>query len=254
MSTDPTVLLVHGSWHDGSAWSAVADHLRDAGFHCSTPTLAGHDGQDSRRVTHDDYVCSVLEAADAAAGPLVLVGHSFGGSVISRVAELRPEACRLLIYYSAFVLRDGECVADSLPDQFIDFLEDGAAASTDHSITLPHNLFQSAFANTADEATVDTIYPRLVPEPYGPIFERLSLPRFRRLAIPTAYISCRQDLALPPGSFHPGHSSRLTAPQLIEIDGDHEALFTAPYRLAEAVREAIAANDRISAWSSQMAL
>jgi hypothetical protein len=82
-----------------------------------------------------------------------------------------------------------------------------------------------------------------VPEPRDPIFEPLSLPRFERLGIPTAYISCRQDMALPPGAFHPGHSSRLAAPRLIEMDGDHEALFTVPERLARALLTAIGARD-----------
>src|SRR5262245_47288139 len=243
MSTNPTFLLVHGSWHDGSCWSAVAERLNDAGFPTLTPTLAGHNAHDHRgRVTHDDYVSSVLEALDVESYPVVLVGHSFGGSVISRVAELRPERCRSLVYYSAFVPRDGERVADSLPAPMLAFLENAASASPDRSIALPYELFRSTFANTADQATVEAIYPRLVPEPRGPIFERLSLPRFERLGVPAAYITCRQDLTMPPGTFHPGQSGRLTAPRLIEIDGDHEALFTAPGRLAEALLRGIGAH------------
>jgi hypothetical protein len=77
-----------------------------------------------------------------------------------------------------------------------------------------------------------------VPEPYGPIFERLPLPRFERLGIPAAYITCRQDQTMPPGTFHPGQSSRLSAPQLMEIDGDHESLFTMPRDLTWALLEA----------------
>jgi pimeloyl-ACP methyl ester carboxylesterase len=236
---DPTFLLVHGSWHIGDCWSAVAAHLREAGFPVATPTLAGHGPDCDRDVTHDDYVHSVVTALDRLPGEIVLVGHSFGGSVISRVAELRPDRCRMLVYYSAFVPLDGERVADSLPEPLLAFLEQSAAATVDRSVTLPLDLFKSGFANTAGADTAAGLHEHLVPEPSGPIFERLSLPRFSELGIPSAYISCAQDLALPPGSFHPGQSSRLDAPQLIEIDADHEALFTAPRQLAWALLEAV---------------
>jgi hypothetical protein len=131
-------------------------------------------------------------------------------------------------------------VADSLPDPFVAFLDSASAASADGSVSLPKEIFARSFANTTDDRTVDAIYEQLVPEPYGPIFEQLSLPRLPLLAIPTAYISCHRDLSLPPGTFHPGQSSRLNAPTLIEIDSDHEALFTAPDKLAGALREALA--------------
>jgi pimeloyl-ACP methyl ester carboxylesterase len=239
MNTDLTFLLVHGSWHDGSCWSAVAEQLGNAGFPSLTPTLPGHHAAGDRsRVTHDDYVRTVVAALDAAPGPVALVGHSFGGSVISRAAGHRPERCRLLVYCSGFVPRDGERVADSLPAPFLAFLEESSAATADGSVVLPRDIFGSAFANTADQATVDAVYPRLVPEPYGPIFERLPLPRSERLGIPAAYITCRQDQTMPPGTFHPGQSSRLSAPQLIEIDSDHESPFTKPRDLTWALLEA----------------
>jgi pimeloyl-ACP methyl ester carboxylesterase len=128
-----------------------------------TPTLAGHRAGDNRSsVSHNDYVQSVLRELDATSDPVVLVGHSFGGSVISRVAEVRPEHCRLLIYCSAFVPGDGERVADSLPESMIAFLQNTAAASPDSSVVLPLDLFRSAFANTVDQATADALYPLLV--------------------------------------------------------------------------------------------
>jgi pimeloyl-ACP methyl ester carboxylesterase len=241
MHSDPdlTFVLVHGSWHDGGCWAAVSGHLHNAGFPTLSPTLAGHHDDDDRgAITHDDYVASVLGALDSTVGPVALVGHSFGGSVISRVAELRPERCKLRVYHNAFVPRDGETVADSLPEPFIAFLDEAAARNPDRSVPLPREVFRAAFANTASDQMVDAIYSQIVPEPYAPIFEPLALPRLESLGIPSAYISCRQDMALPPGSFHPGQSSRLTEPQLIEIDGDHEALFTRPDQLSWALLEA----------------
>jgi pimeloyl-ACP methyl ester carboxylesterase len=234
---DLTFVLVHGSWHTGGSWSAVAAHLRDAGFASVSPTLAGHSPNDTGAVTHDDYTRSVLAALDATEGPVALVGHSFGGSVISRVAELCPDRCRLLVYYSAFVPRNAERVADSLPDAFRTFL-DRAAEAHDGSVVLPKAVFRASFANTADEDEVDRIYAQLVPEPYAPIYERLDLHRLAGRSIPSAYVHCRQDLAMPAGLFHPGQSSRLLDTQLVEIDADHEALFTAPQQVAWALLQA----------------
>jgi pimeloyl-ACP methyl ester carboxylesterase len=236
----PTLILVHGSWHTGSCWSRVQRELTAAGVPSTAPTLTGHGPADDRsRVTHDDYVASVISALDDVSGTAVLVGHSFGGSVISRVAELRPERCQGLVYCSAFVPGDGESVADSLPAEFVEFLEQAATAREDRAIELPDSALRDGFANTADKATLARIRALLVPEPYEPIFETLALPRFTSLRIPTVYISCRDDRTMPPGTFHPGQSSRLAAPTVIEIDGDHESLFTAPERLADALLEAV---------------
>ena len=240
----PTLILVHGSWHDGRCWAAVQYHLAAAGVRSIAPTLPGHGAHDQDRlaVGHQDYVSSIIEVLDGTPGVAVLVGHSFAGSAISRVAELRPDGCHGLIYYSAFVPRDGERVADSLPTPFIEFLNQAAAARNDRAVTLPDGLLDQAFANTADEQTLARIRSLLVPEPYAPIFETLSLPSFETLEIPAAYINCRDDRTLPPGTLHPGQSSRLRAPELIEIDGDHESLLTAPERLADAL---LGATDRL---------
>ena len=236
----PTLILVHGSWHTASCWSRVQKELTAAGVHSIAPTLAGHGPANDRlRVSHDDYAASVIGALDDVSEAAVLVGHSFGGSVISRVAELRPERCRGLVYCSAFVPRDGERVADSLPAEFVEFLEQAAAARDDRAIELPDSALRDGFANTADEETLARIRALLVPEPYAPIFDTLELPSFASLRVPMVYISCRDDRTMPPGTFHPGQSSRLGAPTVIEIDGDHESLFTAPERLADALLEAL---------------
>jgi hypothetical protein len=106
----------------------------------------------------------------------------------------------------------------------------GRRGSHSHDAGFPSLIPTLAVHNLQDDRRSPT---------HGPIFEPLSLPRFEQLDLPTAYVTCRHDLTLPSGTFHPGQSSRLTAPRLIEIDGDHEALFTAPDRLAGALLTAI---------------
>jgi pimeloyl-ACP methyl ester carboxylesterase len=239
-SSASTLVLVHGSWQDGRCWAGVQQYLAVAGIHSIAPTLPGHrDGDDRLTVSHSEYVDSVIAALDQLAEPAVLVGHSFGGSVISRVAELRPGNCHGLVYYSAFVPRDGERVADSLPAEFVEFLDRSAAARADHAIELPDQALREAFANTANEETLSRIRTLLVPEPYRPIFDPVALPTFPSLPIQAVYITCRDDRTMPPGTFHPGQSSRLRDHQLIEIDGDHMSLLTAPERLTDALLEAL---------------
>jgi hypothetical protein len=79
---------------------------------------------------------------------------------------------------------------------------------------------------------------QLSPEPNQVNLERLDLKRFYSLAIPTSFIYCRQDKALPPGNFHPRMSSRLGEFKLLEMDGSHEVMFTRTEELADKIIEA----------------
>jgi len=238
----PTFLLVHGSWQAGWSWQAVRDRLQACGYRTLAPTLRGHaPGDDRAAVSFADYELSVLRALDRETdGPVLLVGHSFGGAVISRIAELRPERCHSLIYNCGFVPRDGESVADNLPVHMLEAIRHLSANSADGSVALPYEVFRNGFVNAADEETARVLYERFTPEPYTPIFEPLALPRNHHHGIPVTFIACRQDQSLGPGIFHPGQSSRLERPRVIEIDGDHEALLTNPGALSDALLEALA--------------
>jgi pimeloyl-ACP methyl ester carboxylesterase len=237
----PTFVLVHGSWQASWSWQPVRERLQAAGYRTLAPTLAGQrPGDDRSAIRFADYEASVLEVLDAeSSGPVVLVGHSFGGAIISRIAELRPDRCHSLIYYSGFVPLDGESVANNLPPTMLELFEHLSAASSDRSVALPYEVVRAGFINTADDATAQSLYARFTPECYTPIFEPLALPHNHRHGIPTTYIVCRQDVALPPGAFHPGQSGRLDQARLIEIDGDHEVLLTNPRELAGALLSAV---------------
>jgi pimeloyl-ACP methyl ester carboxylesterase len=236
-----TFLLIHGSWQAGWAWRHVREHLDAAGSRALAPSLPGHaPDEDRSAVTFADYESAVLEVLERESGPVVLVGHSFGGAIISRIAELRPERCERLIYYSAFAPWDGESVADLLPTAFLDAFRQLSAQSKDRSVSLPYALLRSQFFNTVDEDTAQRLISRFTAEPAAPVFEPLALPRNHQHGIPTTFISCRNDQAMPPGLFHPGQSSRLQAARLIEIDGDHEALLTNPGQLSQALLAAVA--------------
>jgi pimeloyl-ACP methyl ester carboxylesterase len=98
----PTIVLVHGAWADGSSWNAVAAALRSQGFPVFTPPNL------LRRVSVDaPYIASFV--AQRTNGPVVLVGHSYGGFVITNAASGNG-AVQALVYVDAFAPDEGETV------------------------------------------------------------------------------------------------------------------------------------------------
>ena len=233
-------VLIHGSWHGGWAWQAVIRHLEAREHQAYAPTLAGHGpGTERVGITHRDCVDSVVSyIRQHDLHDVILVGHSFGGSVISKVVEYVPNQVQRLIYLDAFVLDDNQSVYDNLPGALIDLLDQLAQASGDNTTLLPWEIWRNHFIQDASEEVARSFWEPLSPEPNQPNMEKLDLKTFYSLDIPKSYISCRQDMSLPPGSFHPRMSSRLGTFKLIEMDGGHEVMFTRPAELADKIIEA----------------
>src|SRR3954469_348567 len=98
----PTVVLVHGAWADASSWNAVASELQSQGFTVLAPTnLLRGPASDA------EYISSFL--AQRTTGPVVLVGHSYGGFVITNAATGGGDV-RALVYVDAFAPDEGETV------------------------------------------------------------------------------------------------------------------------------------------------
>ncbi len=128
-------VLVHGSWHDGSAWEGVIRHLEGKGHKAFAPTAIGYGKGANKRVTHIQCVKSIVDFISAKSlSDFVLLGHSFGGTFISKVAEAIPERIRRLVFQNAFVVRDGYSVLDEshlkkfysleIPKSYINCTED----------------------------------------------------------------------------------------------------------------------------------
>src|SRR4051812_5172017 len=100
--TEPTIVLVHGAWADGSSWNAVTSELQSRGVTVLVPPnlLRGVAGDAA-------YIASFL--AGRTSGPVVLVGHSYGGFVITNAATSVGEV-RALVYVDAFIPEEGESV------------------------------------------------------------------------------------------------------------------------------------------------
>ncbi|MCB5362253.1 alpha/beta hydrolase [Pusillimonas sp. CC-YST705] len=232
------IVLIHGSWHTGEHWQPVADHLRKAGYEVHTPTVAGHGKNVDKNVNHADCTRSIVDYITANnLSDFVLLGHSYGGTIISKVAEAVPERIRRLVYWNAFVLNDGESLNDATPPHYQALFDQIAGASTDNTIMLPFQVWREAFINDADLELAQQVYDSLSSEPYQPFVDKLDLKKFYTLTMPRSYINCTEDIALPPGEYgwHPRMSSRLGLHRLVQLSGSHEVMFTAPARLAEAI-------------------
>ena len=114
-----TFVLVHGAWAGSLIWRPVARALRKAGHEVYTPTLTGIGERRhllNREIdlgTHTQDVLHVIDYEDLA--DIVLVGHSYGGMVVTSVADAIPEKIASLVYLDAFLPEDGQSLFGMLP-------------------------------------------------------------------------------------------------------------------------------------------
>jgi pimeloyl-ACP methyl ester carboxylesterase len=234
-------VLVHGAWHDGSAWDVVLWELENRGHRVFAPTVAGHGKSANKNVTHAQCVQSIVEFITRnSLSDVILLGHSFGGTLISKVAEAIPDKIRRLVFQNAFVLRDGNSLLDEIPPETAEIFAHLAQQSPDHTVMLPFPVWRETFINDADLDTAKIAYETLSPEPYRAFADKLDLKKFYSLQIPRSFLNCTEDIALPPGEYgwHPRMSSRLGLYRLVQMPGSHEVVFTNPSGLAEKIVEA----------------
>jgi len=234
--------LVHGSCHTGEHWGPVRKHLEAAGHTVVTPTVLGHGPGVEKRVNHAQQVEDLVhQIVTADLRDFVLLGHSYGGTIIARLAEEIPDRIRRLIFWNAFVPAPGHCLNDEVPPHYRAMFDGMAAQSPDNSVMLPWPVWREAFINDASEALAKEAYDSLSPEPYQPFKDKLDLSRFYQTTIPKSYLNCTEDTALPAGpdwGWHPRMSSRLGLYRLVQMPGSHEVLFTNPALLAAKIIEA----------------
>lgn len=240
-----TFVLVHGSWHDGSAWNAVIKHLEAKGHQAFAPTIAGHGKGVNKNVNHAQCTQSVIDyIVDKDLTDIVLLGHSFGGTIIMKVAEAisdgfagQRQRIRRLIFFDAFILNDGESLNDNVPPHYQTLSDKLAEESDDNTIMMPFEIWRETFLNDADLELAKFSYTQLSPEPYQPWIDKLDLKQFYSLPIPKSYLYCTEDNSLPQGAWgwHPRMSSRLGLFRLVQMPGGHEVMFSNPVGLAEKI-------------------
>ncbi len=235
-------VLIHGSWHTGDHWAPVIRHLESKGHRSAAPTVLGHGHGVEKRVNHAQQVADLAQQiVRQDLRDFVLVGHSYGGTIIARLAEEIPDRIRRLVFWNAFVPAPGHCLNDEVPPHYRSLFDGLAGASPDRSVMLPYPIWREAFINDGDEALAKNSYATLSPEPYQPFLDQLDLSRFYETKIPKSYLNCTEDNALPQGpewGWHPGMSQRLGLYRLVQMPGSHEVIFSNPAGLAEKLVEA----------------
>jgi pimeloyl-ACP methyl ester carboxylesterase len=234
-----TVVLINGAWHGGWAWRPVAQHLRATGARVLALTPPGlHDGDDPTKHTLGDVVDAIVDLVEAQdLRDVTLVGHSWGGYSITAAAPRLASRLRKLVYWSAFVPAAGRTLDDEVPPSYQELFATLAAASGNNSVTLPLEVWQSAFMNDAPEPVQRMVHALLLPQPYQYFTETVE-PLDPALGIPVSYVLSTGDIALPPGEFGwERFAERLGVPAQ-PAPGSHEACFTEPAGLAAALLKA----------------
>ena len=236
-----TYVLVHGAWHTGAEMDAVASHLRKHGHTVHCPTVAGNNpGDDRDKIGLEQAIASVASYIETNnLRDIWLVGHSYGGMLISGVADRLTDRIKRLVYVNAFVPLDGQCLNDMVPPHYVG-LFDAVAGANKNAVMLPFEIWRDAFINDADIELAKSAFAKLNPHPYKTFTDKITLKRpLAELPVGKSYVNCRQDIALPHSMpWHPRLSERLGLFRLVECDGSHEMFFSNPARLAQAIEEA----------------
>jgi pimeloyl-ACP methyl ester carboxylesterase len=231
-----TFVLVHGAWHGSWCWQRVRNDLQARGHAVFTPTLTGV-GERSHLLTRAvDLETQILDVVNLMVwedlADIVLCGHSYGGCVVTGVADRLPERIRALVYLDAFVLDDGECLVDHLPEDQRQRMYDGTRLHGDgwRVPPIPAEVFG---VNAADREWVDR---QCTPHPLACFEQRLELSgeieRVKRTYIlATAF---RDSTPFPP--FHARAQTR--GWKTATIDAGHDVMLDRPKELVEMLLKA----------------
>jgi pimeloyl-ACP methyl ester carboxylesterase len=170
--TGQTFVLVHGAWMGAWSWDDVRAGLGARGAAVEAVELPAHgdDGSPAAAVTLDAYVQTVAAAMDRAGGPVVLVGHSMAGVVLTAVAEQRPASVASLVYLAAYVPADGQSLQD-LGNTDADSLVGPVIAVDTAALTasIPADRLADVFCADCDAARLATLRARYRDEPVVPL-------------------------------------------------------------------------------------
>jgi pimeloyl-ACP methyl ester carboxylesterase len=221
MAQRSTVVLVHGAWHGAWCWDEVVSRLSADGLDVVTIELpsvtSGGDLYDDAR--------AVRQVLDDTPGDQVLVGHSYGGIVVTEAAA-GADGVRHLVYLTAFMLDEGQALADvagrtppawQIPDP------DGRTLSVEGA--------QGVFYNTCTPQIADAAAARLRPQTIASFVQPVRSVGWRDL--PSTYVICELDNAIPVPA---QEAMAAHADTTHRLRSDHSPFLTDPDAVADLIR------------------
>ena len=199
-----------------------------------TPELpgTGASGTDPGRCSLDGWARFIADTL-AQSEPVVLVGHSRGGAVISRAAEMAPRSIRMLVYLAAYLLPAGGSVAaESRADDGSLIPANMVAAESGVTCTLRPEIIREAFYGDCDAATSGFALARLTPEPLKPLVTNLRISAENFGSVRRAYIECTRDRTVSLAAQRRMQAGLPCSP-VFTLESDHSPFLSHPRELAD---------------------
>jgi len=225
MSNRPNIILVHGAWADGSSWSAVIEDLQAKGYKVTAPQFP--------LTSLADDVARLRQVLALQDGPTILVGHSYGGQIITALGTDAPDVVGLG-YIAAFGLDEGESLGALLsqgptPPALAHQLVDKRGF-----VWLPQDDFVNHFAADVDPVKAKVMYAVQQPLAATAFNEAMGVPAWKSL--PSWYLITTDDQALPPPAQHL-FAKRMGA-TVIEVPSSHLPFVSHPRDVVKLIETA----------------
>ena len=218
------VVLVHGGFVDGSGWQGVYDHLKKDGYSVSVvqnPTLS-----------HADDVAVTKRAIDAQSEPVTLVGHSYGGAVITEAGN-HPNVAAL-VYIAGFVPDKGESVNTLIADPPPGAPVPPILPPQEGFLFLDREKFHASFAGDLSAEQAAFMADSQVPWGVEALSGTISEPAWRNK--PSWYLLTTEDRMIPPPAQR--EMSARAGSTVVEVEGSHSIYLSQPGAVAELIEQA----------------
>ncbi len=236
----PTIVLVHGAFENAEIWGHVTAKLEADGYKVIAVDLPGRPGNPMSpdKVSLDLYRDTVIKALDTTNSPAVVVGHSFGGIVISAAAEEAPEKVKTLVFLAALLPQDGDSLvsmtqkdADSKVGPHLQIQKEKGIASIEYSARA------DLFANGAPEALRQAIPDQILDEPLPPLATPVKVTSANFGKVDKVYIHTALDQVISP-VFQAQMVANTPVRAEYTLQTGHTPFLTDPNGLADAIERA----------------